>query len=61
MGQVAQPTFNPVASTSSQVPKQVTTTFTAPTNTQVPIANDILTESGGIVLTEGTGVLTHVN
>lgn len=36
-------------------------TFQLVTNTQVPYANAIVVEAGGIVLTNGTAALTYVN
>lgn len=36
-------------------------TFNVVTNTQVIYANPIIIQSGGVVLTTGTGILTYVN
>lgn len=60
------PIYNPApasSSGSSAVPQSVANaiTFTIATNTQVPLANQLVTEAGGIVLTAGTGAITWLN
>lgn len=58
------PIFNPppASSSSTSTPLAVDsgTTYTVSTNTQVCIANQLVT-TGGIVLTADTGVITYVN